>query len=169
MEASIDVIEKAKKRALHWHGDQKYGDKPYSFHLNSVAQIGVDAGLPAQVIAACWLHDVLEDCPVNYSEIKKEFGAEIAEMVYCVTDELGRNRKERKLKTYPKLSKNRDAICIKLCDRIANIESSLANNPGLLSMYKKEHPEFVKWLKKDDLNPAELFLWQWLEGLVSER
>ena len=58
-------------------------------------------------------------------------------MVYCVTDEIGRNRKEKKAKTLPKTASNPDAIILKLADRIANIEHG-----GKIDMYAKEYDEF---------------------------
>lgn len=49
----------------------------------------------------------------------------MAEIVFCVTNEQGRNRKERIKRTYPKIRNNRWAQFVKLCDRIANVEHSL--------------------------------------------
>lgn len=33
------MTNKARDFAIKWHGDQKYGDKPYVYHLDQVAEI----------------------------------------------------------------------------------------------------------------------------------
>ncbi len=70
-------------------------------------------------------------------------------IVYCVTDELGRNRKERKEKTYKKIRSNSDAIIIKLADRITNIMNSLING-HMIGIYKTEHQAFKDALYEEN-------------------
>jgi guanosine-3',5'-bis(diphosphate) 3'-pyrophosphohydrolase len=158
----------AKEFALKSHKGQTYGTRDYSFHLEAVALIAKEFKLDEKIIAACWLHDTIEDCKVTFQDIKNVCGEEIAEIVYCVTDELGRNRKERKIKTYPKIKSNNDALCVKLCDRIANMQQSfLDHNENLLEMYIKEHKEFKKALFSDNSTETILLLWKRLEELVT--
>lgn len=136
-------IQIAKMLARQAHKDQKYGGFPYIFHLQNVVKVAVDNGLSEEIICACWLHDTIEDTPTTYNDIKKVLGIHIAETVFAVTDELGRNRKERKQKTYPKIKSNSDAVAVKLCDRIANISYCINEGDNeLLKMYVKEHGEF---------------------------
>ena len=157
----------AKNFALKSHQGQTYGTRDYSFHLEAVASIAKEFKLDEKIIAACWLHDTIEDCNVTFQDIKAICGEEIAEIVYCVTDELGRNRKERKSKTYPKIKSNNDALCVKLCDRIANMQQSiLDNNENLLAMYINEHKEFKEVLFTDNSTETVLLLWKRLEDLV---
>jgi len=163
------MIEKiAKDFALQAHLGQTYGTHDYSFHLEAVVAVAKEFKLDDKVVAACWLHDTIEDCKVSYQDIKHICGEEVAEMVYCVTDELGRNRKERKLKTYPKIKANNEALCVKLCDRIANMQQSfLDGNEQLGSMYLKEHPEFKNQLFSEHSTESLMLLWKRLEDLVS--
>jgi len=157
----------AKDFALKAHTGQTYGTRDYSFHLEAVVSIAKEFKLKETIVAACWLHDTIEDCKVSFQDVKDVCGEEVAEMVFCVTDELGRNRKERKLKTYPKIKNNSDALCVKLCDRIANMQQSfLDNNESLSSMYLKEHPEFKNLLFSDDAPETLMLLWKRLEDLV---
>ncbi|MDB5257787.1 MAG: hypothetical protein JWM14_2482 [Chitinophagaceae bacterium] len=158
----------AKEFAFKAHKGQTYGTRDYSFHLEAVVSVAKEFKLDENIIAACWLHDTIEDCKVSYHDIKELCGEEVAEMVYCVTDELGRNRKERKIKTYPKIKNNPDALCVKLCDRIANMQQSfLDNNDRLRSMYLEEHREFKNQLYSADSSESLLLLWKRLEDLVS--
>lgn len=81
-------------------------------------------------------------------------------MVYCVTDELGRNRKEKKEKTLPKTASNPDAIILKLADRIANIEHG-----GKVDMYRKEYQEFKGALFLNTPNDGKS-MWEYLDKLM---
>jgi len=158
----------AQEFALKCHSGQKYGNREYSFHLESVVQIARKFDLPEDVVASCWLHDTLEDCDITYQDLKKNFGENIAEIVYSVTDELGRNRIERKSKTYPKIKANEDAVCVKLCDRIANLRQALIDdNRKLITMYMNEKEEFEQHLYSADQSDRTLALWKELESLMS--
>ena len=94
-------------------------------------KIAEELGYDESIIIGTILHDTLEDTTLSYNDIKKAFGKEVAEIVYCVTDELGRNRNERKEKTYPKIKANWKATVVKICDRIANITQSKKYNKEL--------------------------------------
>lgn len=143
-----DLISKARKFAEEKHKGQFYGEFEYTHHLYQVKNVLERFNFTEEnLLIAAFLHDVLEDTKTTYTEIKKEFGVEVAEIVYTVTDELGRNRKERKEKTYPKIRFDFNAIIIKLADRIANIEFCIENkNYELLKIYQKEHQEFESQL-----------------------
>nr|WP_322623869.1 HD domain-containing protein [uncultured Flavobacterium sp.] len=147
-------LQKARDFAINSHGDQKYGDYPYEIHLGHVVNVllrfGVmpDTECQINLMAAAWLHDVLEDTPVTYEQIEAAFNPEIARIVHSVTDEPGNTRRERKEKTYVKLAQNPDGVIVKLADRIANVEFSLVHgNIDLLDMYQKEQPGFEAAIK----------------------
>jgi len=158
---------KSKEFALKAHSGQLYGTRDYGFHLEAVVAVAKEFNLSDNIVAACWLHDTMEDCKVSFTEIKKLCNDEVAELVFCVTDELGRNRKERKLKTYPKIAANKEALCVKLCDRIANLQQSiLDNNLSLISMYLNEHMDFKHHLYNGDDHKTLSLLWNKLNTLV---
>lgn len=137
---------KAKMLAEHVHRNQTYGIFPYMYHIEQVVTLAKKIGFDSEIIQGCYLHDALEDGNLSYNDIKKNFGINVAEIVYGVTDELGRNRKERKAKTYQKLRSNWKALAVKLCDRIANVENSKKHKPELFKMYQKEHETFKEVL-----------------------
>lgn len=143
-----------KERALlvaeKVHSNQTYDIYPYIYHIKKVVEIAEELGYDENIIIACCLHDTLEDSDLSYNDIKKAFGEEVAEIVYAVTDELGRNRKERKEKTYPKIRANWKAVVVKICDRIANIKQSIEYNDKMLSCYKDEHENFCRNLMSSD-------------------
>ncbi len=137
--------KQAREFAIDAHGDQKYGVHPYSSHLDAVAKLAGPYGEQAEVIA--YLHDVVEDTDVGLKEIEDHFGKLVADAVSILTDEPGSNRKERKSKTYAKMSRVSGeaeiALVVKAADRLANISACVADkNQELLDMYKSEHKVF---------------------------
>ena len=143
-----DAIKKAKDLAFTKHAHQTYGKGDsivsYSKHLEDVVSVLKRFGYTDEnYIIAGYLHDSIEDTDVSYNDIRSMFGEVVADMVYCVTDELGKNRKERKAKTYAKIAGNRDAIIIKLADRIANLEYGIKSGSDLVQMYQEEHNDFT--------------------------
>lgn len=135
--------------ARNVHKGQRYGTIPYFLHVLEVKAIAEKHSAPSEVLIACILHDTIEDTDTTYNDIKKIFGMEVAEIVYAVTDELGKNRKERKRKTYPKIRKDIRAVIVKLCDRIANVRHSKTGTHGHYSMYARENEEFLKSIVRE--------------------
>jgi guanosine-3',5'-bis(diphosphate) 3'-pyrophosphohydrolase len=141
------LLEEVKMFAIRYHGLQDYAGFPYHKHLMDVEALVIKYSDDFELRLSAWLHDILEDCPVSYNDIKKKFGERVAEIVYRVTDELGRNRKERKKKTYPKIRECKYATLIKLCDRIANMSNSIQNGHSMSTAYVKEYEDFKRALK----------------------
>ena len=148
--------------AKKYHREQKYGDKPYMYHILSVVNLA-EKHMPIhmsyeKVISSAFLHDIVEDTDIDVGIIKDNFPEDVYEAVLLLTDESGKNRKERKFKTNLKMSKtnNEIAIFVKMCDRLANIQHSiLTKNKSKLSMYKKEYDDF----KSELIRKEFLFLW----------
>lgn len=142
----MNLIEKAREFAIKKHANQLYGNDPYIVHLDDVYEIYNELypNMTSDILGpACYLHDVLEDTDCTFEEIWKEFGWEVAQLVFLVTDESGTNRHERKQKTYPKIVSTYRSMLLKLFDRIANFSAAKKNNPKLFEMYQKEHAEFI--------------------------
>ena len=142
-------IKKAMAYAQQKHMAQTYDQFPYFKHLENVYNVLIkfnfkeDNPEDLEILIASWLHDSIEDTATSYNDIKQVFGVNVAEIVYCMTDELGRNRKEKKAKTYPKIRSNSKSIIIKVADRIANIQHSIEeNNTSFMEMYEKEFEDF---------------------------
>ena len=159
-------VQKARAFAMEVHGQQAYVFSfPYISHLEAVAATLKEFGYVDDImLASAYLHDTIEDTRTTFQDLKKEFGEEVAEIVYCVTDELGRNRKERHDKTYPKIKSNDKAVVLKLADRIANVAFSLGDASNKLDMYQKEHEHFKKALY-DSKNDA---MWKKLDELFEK-
>ena len=142
--------------AIDWiyaqHSTQLYGHRPYSFHLNKVADILERYWLDEYEVyddivfntlyIACLGHDIIEDTNNSYNDVKKFLGQPVADIIYDVTNELGKNRKERATKTYQKIMNNPLAIVVKLCDRIANTEFSKETVSTMFKKYQEEYVDF---------------------------
>ncbi|MFM9103103.1 MAG: HD domain-containing protein [Cyanobium sp.] len=69
---------------LH-QGQYRASGEPYICHPIAVADLLRDIGASAPVIAAGFLHDVVEDTGVTPEEIEQHFGAEVRALVEGVT------------------------------------------------------------------------------------
>jgi (p)ppGpp synthase/HD superfamily hydrolase len=153
--------------AIERHGAQDHGCLKITDHLADVAwnaRMHYDPHVnilePEQIIAAAWLHDVLEDTPTTLEEIEDKFGYQVANVVNLLTDKDGRNRLERHLRTYHAIRRDPDAILIKLSDRRHNHERSIKYGEKYAIMYRDEYLRFKFAL----YNPGQFVeLWRELD------
>lgn len=150
----MNQIDKAKEFAINAHRSTNhlYDGKPYEIHLELVVKyadrykdlITTDY---SQVISAAWLHDTIEDCRVTYNDIKQQFGVKIAELVFALTNEKGRTRKDRANGNYyAGIRAVPDAAFVKICDRLANISYSVSTGSSMARVYKKESLAFAFYM-----------------------
>ena len=136
------LVQRARDFAIKAHGDQKYGTKPYAYHLGMAHSALVAAGfLDEDLQAAIWLHDVEEDTGKTREEVRAEFGEDVEALVWAVSG-FGATRKERNAASYEKVLLEPRSIIVKLADHIANGTECAAGNPKLLGMYQREFPSF---------------------------
>lgn len=126
----MDIIQKAKEFAekahkdhfAHFSNNRKF---PYVMHLEEVAELVKNAGGNDEEIASAWLHDIIEDTETTIEDIEGEFGKDIAEIVFGLTDlpefsDLP--TKERKTKQAERVAKESNSIKkVKLADQISNV------------------------------------------------
>ena len=123
----MDIKEKAKKFAIKAHMGQirkSDPDKPLIIHPISVGMMLEEYGYDDQVVAAGYLHDVVEDTKYTVQDIEKEFGEDIANLVMTASEpDKSLSWEERKkdsierAKTLP--LRNKLVIC---ADKINNME-----------------------------------------------
>jgi len=162
------MVENAAVYAIVAHGDQKYGDLPYAYHLARVVAT-LERWIPqsyAELRDAAWLHDVIEDTHVDKDAVEEKFGRLVAEYVWACTG-VGENRKERNKSIYEKLQKCPDAVVIKLADRIVNLEEGISErNINKLSMYVKEDCEFYAAIVEHSRSVDERHMLQRYDDLI---
>ena len=127
----LDLIDKAYNFAITAHdSQQRISGIPYILHPTSVACILVELGMDTQSIVAALLHDVVEDTYYSISDIEKNFGKEIANLVNGVT-KLGKipfssqeeEQSENLRKMLIAMSEDIRVIIIKLADRLHNMRT----------------------------------------------
>lgn len=159
------ALQAAEALATTSHKNQKYGEYPYTKHLNDVVEVLKRFKVNDEsMLAAAWLHDTIEDTDVTLSQIEMIFGNKVADLVNRVTSKPGINRAARHELTYPQIKECDDALCLKLADRIANVEFSIANSDeSKIKMYTKEHKFFKEKLFKQGTHDA---MWRHLDFLI---
>lgn len=164
MERARDLLNAAERLATERHNGQEYATRPYTYHLKEVADlVDIWTCYNADLMAAAWLHDVLEDTPTTYHELEHEFGSHIATVVDLVTNRPGANRRERHEKTYRRIRRSVDAQIVKLADRVCNMQACVDfNQLGLARMYLKEWQAFRAELAQ----PPIMHLWNQAESTV---
>ena len=137
--ANIDIplVRSAYEFSDRVHaGQYRESGDPYVEHCLNVAFVLAEIHMDSATIAAGLLHDAIEDAGATISEIKEEFGEEIADMVDGLTkmSELRfKNVAEQQVEYFRKmlLSMTKDVrvIIIKLADRLHNMRT-LGHLPG---------------------------------------
>jgi (p)ppGpp synthase/HD superfamily hydrolase len=154
---------------------------PYEFHLRMVANVAKEflhlipdgpilKPSHETILLAAWGHDLIEDTRTSYNDVKELLGKEVADIIYALTNEKGKNRKERANdKYYEGIRNTKGAVFVKLCDRIANVQYSKMTKSRMFEMYKKENDDFMVRLGYDDTNTHPYFkMFAYLTNLFDE-
>ena len=169
------LLEIARDYAIDCHEstNHQYGGHPYEVHLQMVVDVAeqflhlIPKERQEIVLASCWLHDSIEDTRQTYNDVSVLCGHEVADIVYALTNEKGRNRKERaNEKYYQGISLTEYATFVKLCDRIANVKHSVNTNSRMLQKYRDEYFDFQKNLFFT--GQEYLYLWDELHTILFE-
>ena len=123
----MDIKEKAKMFAIQAHMGQirkSEPDKPMIVHPISVGQLLESFGYDDNVVAAGFLHDVVEDTKYTIKDIEREFGKDIATLVMGASEpDKSLSWEDRKKHTIEETKKipfrNKLVICT---DKINNLE-----------------------------------------------
>jgi guanosine-3',5'-bis(diphosphate) 3'-pyrophosphohydrolase len=115
----------ALKFATERHSGQtrKDGVTPFIRHPIAVASRLMTAGVRDEaVIAAAFLHDVVEDTEATLAEVEERFGARVASLVAEVSDDKSLSQAERKrLEVEHTASASEGARLIKVADKTENL------------------------------------------------
>ena len=176
----MNLPDRALAFATAAHGEQKrkYTGNPYIEHPIRVAQLVKEAGGTEEMIAAAYLHDVVED--VSLEKIRElcgittlikdhtgfpesersnklhclayQFGHTIASLVEMVTDvslPSDGNRKVRKQKDLEHLAQaSPEGKTIKLADLIDNSKDIAKNDPDFAKVYMREKAALLPHLSE---------------------
>ncbi|MFM9110048.1 MAG: RelA/SpoT family protein, partial [Prochlorococcaceae cyanobacterium] len=120
---------------LH-QGQYRASGEPYIIHPIAVADLLRDIGASAAVIAAGFLHDVVEDTDVTPEELEAHFGAEVRALVEGVTKLGGihfTNKTEAQAENLRRMflamASDIRVVLVKLADRLHNMRTLAALKP----------------------------------------
>ncbi|PPB79568.1 GTP pyrophosphokinase/guanosine-3',5'-bis(diphosphate) 3'-pyrophosphohydrolase [Albidovulum inexpectatum] len=128
---NADLIRKAYDYGKRMHeGQFRRSGEPYFTHPVAVAAILTEQRLDDATIVTALLHDTIEDTKSTYSDIAREFGEEIAELVDGVTkltnlqlSATSNKQSENFRKLFMAMSKDLRVILVKLADRLHNMRT----------------------------------------------
>ena len=151
-----EVVQRALEFATRAHEGQvrKYSEVPYINHPVQVMVIVSTVEHDDAMLAAALLHDVVEDTDHTIDDVRAEFGDDVAELVFALTDVstmTDGNRQARKAKDRAHTAKGSPrAKTIKLADLISNSVDIRANDPDFAKIYMAEKLLLLGVLQEGD-------------------
>ena len=136
----VSLIEKAYKLAVEAHGDQRRkSGEPYIIHPLWVAIILADLEMDKETIAAGMLHDVVEDTPLTFADLRERGVApEVIEALKLLT----RDESVPYLEYVRSLKPNPLARAVKLADLRHN--SDLSRLPRITEKDQRRAEKYAK-------------------------
>lgn len=150
-----DLVTRAKAFAEKAHTGhvRKYTGVPYITHPEAVAAIVATVPHTDEMLAAAWLHDVVEDTTATFDDIHHFFGGKVADLVAWLTElPAPGNRATRKARYRDHLAKAPAAAqTIKVADLMHNTLTIKKYAPGFYNKaYGPEKAALLKVLTKAD-------------------
>lgn len=158
---ALDFAAKA-----HANQRRKYTEEPYINHCIAVARLVAYVPHTEDMLCAAVLHDVMEDCEVEYVTLYMIFGETIATYVNYLTDlsrpEDGNKARRKKIDRDWIAQSPPEAKTIKLADLIDNTSTVVQYDPEFAKVYMEE-----KRLLLDVLKEGDHTLWHQANDIVT--
>lgn len=154
---SVNVVHKAQVYAMAAHAavgqKRKYTNEPYIVHPAEVASIVARVpGSTPDMVAAAWLHDVIEDTGCTVTDVHMGFGTDITTLVNWVTDvskpEDGNRATRKRIDREHLAQAPAEAQTVKVCDLLSNTKSIVAHDPEFARVYLAEKRELLEVLTR---------------------
>jgi guanosine-3',5'-bis(diphosphate) 3'-pyrophosphohydrolase len=136
MLAPLRLVSEAAELAARRHNGMARkgrGNEPYINHLAEVANLlsAATEGADAELVAAGWLHDSIEDTETTREELAQKFSERVASLVVECTDDMSLPKVERRrLQVVNAPHKSPSAKLIKIADKISNIGARILPDPN---------------------------------------
>ena len=149
MLSPVRLISEAAELAARRHNGMARkgrGQEPYINHLAEVASLLATAtdGADAELVAAGWLHDTIEDTDTTREELAQRFSARVASLVAECTDDMSLPKAERRRRQVidaPK--KSAGAKLIKIADKISNTAARIQTDPS--AEERDDLADYIGW------------------------
>jgi (p)ppGpp synthase/HD superfamily hydrolase len=143
----VQLVTKAADFAARAHAGQRRKDAsqlPYINHLIEVANLLATARADANLVAAGYLHDTIEDQNVSYDALRTEFGEDVADLVRAVTDDKSLPKGRRKnLQVEHAAHASPRVANLKVADKISNLRSIHDTPPA--NWPEKRIEQYIAW------------------------
>jgi guanosine-3',5'-bis(diphosphate) 3'-pyrophosphohydrolase len=152
MLAPLRMVSEAAEFAARRHNGMARkgrGNEPYINHLAEVANLLAAAteGTDAELIAAGWLHDTLEDTETTREELALKFSDHVAALVAECTDDMSLPKSERRRRQVADAPhKSAGAKLIKIADKISNIGARV--HPNLSREERDDLIDYADWAEQ---------------------
>lgn len=156
-----ELVNRAKAFAYSAHSGQvrKGSGLPFTSHLEAVSEYVSNNCDDSELIAAAWLHDVVEDTNASLSDVRAVTNENVANYVSIETEDKMRDLPEsdswkaRKLKQINHLNnlsyEDSDVLLIALADKLANTDDMRVEYDKLgddvWKIFNNEDPLDHKW------------------------
>lgn len=164
---NLSMSARALQFAIRAHNGQvrKYTGDPYIVHPVAVADLVRQVGGDEDMIAVAYLHDVIEDCGVDFNTLSDTFNSSIAVMTMRLSDmqtAADGNRATRKARERDKLARSGPAVqTIKLADLLDNTGTIAKHDPDFAKVYMREKRALLDMMVHGDQR-----LWDEADRLV---
>jgi guanosine-3',5'-bis(diphosphate) 3'-pyrophosphohydrolase len=152
MLAPLRLVSEAAELAARRHNGMARkgrGNEPYINHLAEVANLLalVTGGADAELVAAGWLHDTIEDTETTREELAEKFSERVALLVVECTDDMGLDKPVRRQKQVEDAPhKSPGAKLIKIADKISNIRARILPDPNKAE--REDLIDYVNWAEQ---------------------
>ncbi|MCO5999323.1 HD domain-containing protein [Actinoallomurus rhizosphaericola] len=146
----LATLDRAAEAALRWHGEQRRPTgAPYAEHLFEALEVLVrGAGVTdTDVLVTALLHDTVEDTAATLADVEAAFGPEVGELVDWVTKPPVEGKAAKRAAKVSYLRRLRDApreaILVKLADRVSNVQTLDRMPPDFQRRYHAETVTYI--------------------------
>ena len=163
---NADLIRRAYAYGFSMHdGQMRKSGEPYFTHPVAVAAILTEQQLDDATLVTALLHDTIEDTKSTYTEIARQFGDEVAELVDGVTkltnlqlSSAQSQQAENFRKLFMAMSKDLRVILVKLADRLHNMRTIRSMTPDKQAQKARETMEIfaplagrmgMQWMREE--------------------
>lgn len=148
----MDIRQKALEFVLNAYKNQTSKievDKPIIIHLVSVGNILEEYGYDSNLVAAGYLHDVLEDTKNTKFDLEKEFNNDIVSLVLDASSVKRLSEEERKKNEFEKIKdlplRSKLIICADIINNLEDLILTFEKN-GIKDFSKfNRSEEYQKW------------------------
>jgi guanosine-3',5'-bis(diphosphate) 3'-pyrophosphohydrolase len=152
MLAPLCLVSEAAELAARRHNGMARkgrGNEPYINHLAEVANLLSTAtdGADAELVAAGWLHDTIEDTETTREELAERFSERVASLVVECTDDMRLPKAERRrLQVVNASHKSPAAKLIKIADKVSNVRARILPDPT--AEEREDLVDYTRWAEQ---------------------